>query len=455
MSIENHENEINPTTLRSELKSWENAFKEKHGRKPGRADIKNDATIAAKYKLYDRVTRRETTAPKQTPRKSTRPKPKEDVDREKTSATPRKSASKNDVHPVPPLQPSPFGEVEETPAHIRLALGPTPLKNGQVLGLFDFTSATPSRSKDAQRPGVEALVAGTPSKGATTLPDPSFSKTPQSVGKRFFLDALAGTPLKRKRDDGDVGTTSSKKRGGHWGSAYLKRSFHLAPIDEEGAEPPTTRKPRKPGMMRTFSAMIQNLRDQQDEQMDEEWDIMREMEEEGESGGVVEKKKEAPKVMVQDSQAAEMPLGPDQAPVSDEESVAERDTGRKPWKKKGLKRQTRRSNMKPVLHKAKKADEVDEFDVREEDVVPETQLAEDPKHGSDDEYGSEPDFDEDEKSKRTKEKKSTAKEKDKDKEGKKAKPRKVNPDAHANFRKLNIKNKNSKAKGRGGRFGRR
>lgn len=45
MSVDGKENHVDAAELRAELKSWENAFKEKNGRKPGRADIKGDATI--------------------------------------------------------------------------------------------------------------------------------------------------------------------------------------------------------------------------------------------------------------------------------------------------------------------------------------------------------------------------------------------------------------------------
>ena len=48
---EGKENDVNATALRSELKSWENAFKAEHGRKPGRADIKSDAMIGLFFGL--------------------------------------------------------------------------------------------------------------------------------------------------------------------------------------------------------------------------------------------------------------------------------------------------------------------------------------------------------------------------------------------------------------------
>lgn len=316
-------------------------------------------------------------------------------------------------------------------------------------------SATPARDHDAKTTGTECLIAGTPSKGAPGVSDTPFSKTPQSAGQRFFLDSFAGTPLKRKRDEGDVGTTSSSKRK-FATPAFLRRSFPLASIDEESTETTAARPPfRKRGLVRSLSSIIQGLKKQEEERMDDEWDIMNEIEEEEANGGPKAKKKEAPKVMVQDSQAAEMSLGPDEAPISDEESGEDADKARKPWKKKGLKRQTKRAKMKPVLHKARKADELEPWDEESEvEAVLETQQQDDPK-GAESEGGSASDEEEPRPDKgKGKAKKSTAKD-GKEEEKSKSKPRKVNPDAHANFRKLKIKNKNSKANGRGRKFGRR
>jgi hypothetical protein len=197
--------------------------------------------------------------------------------------------------------------------------------------------------------------------------------------------------------------------------------------------------------------------------MDEDWDIMNEIEEEQNGGAVAGKKGALSKVQVQDSQTGDMPLGPDQAPESsdDEEVLGRGDRPRKPWKKKGLKRQTRRVIMRPVARKAGKEGDLE--DVPEEDEeqadqqvenVPETQ----PVEG---EYGSEAyesnegdDRDGDLKSikRRVTKPKTLENGKAAESPAKKAKPkRKVNELAHANFCKLKIKNKNSKAGGRGGR----
>lgn len=417
---------------------------------------------AAKYKLFDRLAGRKAAEPPPppppaaTPRKSTRHAEPKQKPKGTISSTPRKTPSETHhaITRTSVLSPVKEQEVEPTPAFIRNALGPTPQKDGQVLGIFDIdTGPTPSKVGNATALGPDGIVAGTPCKATAHTSDPGFSKTPQSMSERFYLDAFAGTPLKRKREKDDVGTTSSSKRQ-FATPAFLRRSFPMASIDEESTETTTTsRQPfGKRGLVRSLSSIMNNLKKQEEERMDEEWDILNEIEEEERQP----KKKEASKVIIEDSQPAEMPLGPDQAAESeDEDSNAEEGTSRKPWKKKGLKRQTRRVIMRPVFHKAKKAEDAEQSDGEEPNAIPETQLEtggkEQAADGSDydDELGE---------GGATTTKKNKGKEKEKakpdQKEGGKMKVRKVNPDAHANFRKLKIKNKNSKANGRG-RFGRR
>lgn len=341
-------------------------------------------------------------------------------------------------------------EAEPTPAHIRLQLGPTPQRDGQVLGIFDTIAATPSKTDSLEPLPKELLVAGTPSKPAASV-DSGLSKTPQSSSKRFFLDAFAGTPLKRKRED-DVGTSSASKRKFATPS-FLRRSFPLASIEEDSADVSTAMAPpfRKRGLVRSLSSIIQGLRKQEEDRMDDDWDVMNEIEQEEEGGGPT---KAVSKVLVQDSQAGDMPLGPDQAPESSEDEEAPGrggDRPRKPWKKKGLKRQTRRVIMRPVKHKAGKEDDLAKDNVSDVELVPETQLVE--GGSDDDEYG---DIDEDELADGPKKQKKDVKGKttQDDISASKAKPgRKVNELAHANFRKLKIKNKNSKASGKGRKFG--
>ncbi|PPJ59425.1 hypothetical protein CBER1_02391 [Cercospora berteroae] len=456
MSVKEEENQVDTTSLRAELKAWENAFREKHSRKAGREDIKKDTSISAKYKLYNDLTRLPKPAPvATTPRKSTRPaatkaSPSKPQSRA-PAATPRKTPIRLKSaghHAQTILSPVKEVEPEPTPQWIRAGLGPTPQRDGHVLGLFDIEDDLHETPMKTGQGGTAAdLVAATPSKGTSSAEHVHMKSPESSNGKRFMLAAFAGTPLKRKRDNNDIGTTSSSKRLFATPS-FLRRCNPLAKIDEdEDSHMPISRPPfQKRGLVRSLSTIIQNLKKQQEKDMDEEWDIMDELE--AESRGETLQKKKVPELQVEDSQAIEMPLGPDEAPQSSGEDSApeNNEPTRKPWKKKGLKRQTRRTNMKPVFHKARKEGDVNQdLSDDEQEAVAESQL----------QGGDEGDFeDEGDQAvrKSSKSKKSKAKETDKD--DSKKKPRKVNPETHANYRRLNIKNKNSKAKGRG-RFGRR
>ncbi|KAF7185622.1 DNA replication regulator SLD2 [Pseudocercospora fuligena] len=451
MSVEGKENSIDPVAVRGELKAWETAFKEQNGRKAGREDIKKDAIIQAKYKLYNELTSR-ASRPKiaSTPSKSI----KHSRIEKPAKATPKRTPSKKQSTLQAPVL-SPVQEAEPTPAFIRNALGPTPHRDGQVLSIFDIAiENTPLKGDSPSKTNGISLIAGTPSKSAATASEESgHSRTPQSLSKRYFLDAFAGTPLKRKRDDNDIGTTSSSKRKFATPS-FLRRSAPLAPIAEDNAETSTSLPPpfRKRGLVRSLSSIIQGLKKQEEKRMDDEWDVMNEIEEEEANGGP----KEVPaKIQVEDSQDVEMPLGPDQAAESSESEEEDRDTGRKPWKKKGLKRQTRRVKMKPVVHKPQKAEADEESE--EEEFVTETQLQHDP--GEPDELAEDSDSGSETEQKAKRKSKQTANSKSQGKEVEKEEPkkggRKVDPLAHANFRALKIKNKNSKAGGRRGKFGRR
>jgi len=196
-----------------------------------------------------------------------------------------------------------------------------------------------------------------------------------------MLDTFA-TPLKRKRDDDvegagqrGLGAPSSAKRteSNLATPAFLRRSSNMLIMDTllEEAEKDDDdavariRLPsfkRNGGLVRSLSTIIRGMRQQEDDRLDEEMDMMREMEAESmcppparKSDSQHQRKdmEPRPEVLVEDSQLA-MPLGPDQgfeSSESEEEEAPGRDgKPRKPWKKKGLKRQTKRVISKSCLH---------------------------------------------------------------------------------------------------------
>ncbi|RMY67411.1 hypothetical protein D0863_07804 [Hortaea werneckii] len=474
--------------LKAALKAWEKSFAaENGGKKPGREDIKKDASISAKYREYDRLRRPTSFAkPAETPRRQRCLRPesahKRTALRERpgntAAATPNRAA-KTTFAPEVVQEQEP--EPEPTPAFIRSALGPTPQKDGQILGIFDLPqSATPSKRLSMPSVAESPTAKSSPSKRSAHLlesPGPKqLSATPQSTSKRRWLDAFAGTPLKRKHEEDGAQTPGTAKRQ-YSTPSFLKRTSSLAPIEEEDGSGPLFKKPRK-GMVRSLSSLIQNLRKQEEERMDDEWDILNELEAE-EQNPAPSRPSNASRVLVEDSQVqepSEMPLGPDRAPESEEEEGSGPEDGglgpdgkpRKPWKKKGLKRQTRRVIMRPVMHRPKKAAELDTVNEEDEDgdqVVEETQLAtgnSGQEGRSDDEYdsggeGAEASDSEAVVARKRGRQRGSDREKDKtrrESNEEKSTGKKISATAHANFRALKIKNKNSKAGGRG-RFSRR
>lgn len=203
----------------------------------------------------------------------------------------------------------------------------------------------------------------------------------------------------------------------------------------------------------------------EDETLDEELDMLREME----SDNVPRNHLHQPKTLVTDSQRPEMPLGPDGDLESDEDGVEHADDGigrdgkpLKVWKKKGQKRTTRRVLMKPNTAKwrPEPAWKVGQANGEEADGVAETQTVNAERWTDWKEDGRDSNEYEDiEGGQGATEAGNSRKEAfDKDlggKEGfsKKAK-KKISTIAHANFRALKIKNKQSKGK-KGGRFGRK
>jgi hypothetical protein len=362
--------------LRGELKAWEKQFAALNGgRKAGRDDIKGNAAIAAKYKRYNKLRavlagQRDVQSP--TKKTTLQHEPEFSTPAKRRTilmATPSKSQSVNTLTPSK-RQISDENAieltVESTPAHIRSMLGPTPQKNGVVVGLFDlFPAQTPSDRKD--RSVLEEIhhnsdnVAQTPSRKVHDPMDEEesgkhkWSRTPMSAGKRFFLDKFA-TPVKRKRDDDiDVSDTVSRQED-RTTPLFLRRDAPVLDcvVEEESALRPPPFKRRS--FVRSLSSLIQRAKKQEEDRLDEELDMLREMEDET-NGDLSAKEKskglseqpQVPRILVEDTQNIEMELGHDELRISEaEEQEYSNQEGkpRKVWKKKGQKRQTRRAVRK-------------------------------------------------------------------------------------------------------------
>ncbi|KAL4810104.1 DNA replication/checkpoint protein [Aspergillus unguis] len=553
------------SALRAELKEWEREFAAANGgKKAGRGDIKNVPEIAAKYKEYSRLKAQESAATKNDKpepderskkRKHSSPNGPENA-QTIPAVTPRKSgkgifqtpSKPKTTHPAdvdPYDSPSALRRLFSPSTHmqssspLKAAIGPTPQRDGKALGLFDLLSesggstATPSASRIASIKGMDAQTPSKKRKAMDTIAEEDeeededttrLERTPASSGKKYMLSALFATPTAWKYSSIVEDETRNAAPNP---SPQANRNIHPSPIpnstnletpsflrrstsglygtsdgnNASGLSPILNRKPPQ-FVGKGLSQIVQGLRDMEEEKLDDDMDVLREIENENERTG--------PDVDVPDSQMPD-PNG-----------------GGRTFKKKGQKRTTRLVRMRPVVapkpnltnRPSSQSQRIstpavgtggdDEFEGDDEDLlaVAETQAAPyAPGNGDEDvldqfeddsdslhtmsEAEPDPDSDSDpdfgggskplgrsksfsEKMKeaigssgsqtnqtkqvKENEKKANARTKAKETEEKEKKPstRKINPQAHANYRSLKIRNRGGRGGGRGfGRFRRR
>ncbi|KAL5120966.1 regulatory particle non-ATPase [Pleosporales sp. CAS-2024a] len=467
MSVTEFEQRCN--TLRNELKAWEKKFAaQNNGRKAGRDDIKANEEISNKYKEYNKLRGKSAaqTAPRTPSKRTASRKTVQNLDRTPKAqpkfltSTPlkRKRVEELASEPIPE---SPDFLSPQGPS----VIGPTPQRDGIVLGLFDMLPAgTPSKRR-AVLGDMELNVLQTPSRKAqdaaseTSLESRARGeRTPLSAGKRFMLNQFV-TPKKRKTEE-EEGTPTSTARGLAT-PAFLRRGNILGAIEETDETTPRPAPWKRRGLGRSLSAMIQAMKKDEDDKLDEEADIMRELEMEEAGIPMPANKPRVPQIQVEDSQAA-MPLGPDRGLESEDGEEEEPELGpdgkpRRVYKKKGLKRQTRRVIMRPHSMKSKPRPVLQaQVDSEEdEEKAAETQTNTEAIDGleSDDDvsdYAS--DMSHTPKTRRRQKKKKAEAPQE---GGVKTAARKIKATAHANFRRLKIKSSTGAKGGAKGKFGRR
>ncbi|POR38872.1 DNA replication regulator SLD2 [Tolypocladium paradoxum] len=459
--------------LRADLKRWENDWADDHGgTKPGRQDIKDNPEIAQKYKEYNKV--RDILAGKVPPpsrdessskKRRCDPTPSETpLKRAKYAETPSKDRTRDDeLMNTPGISRKLFSPAPVT------SLGPTPQRDGRVLGLFDLLVekelGTPSKKdkETGRKGGRQNNVHTTPSKRTSNDLDNDgrLGRTPMSTSKRQLLNTFM-TPLKNRKEKAGGRTPTSESKLQFDTPAFLKR--HSLPTlgeDAAFAAPAPLRLPRKP-MVRGLSEIVASLRKVEDDRLDDDDDLDALREAEGVKLGTDRSRppSQAPRaspapadVLVEDSQARQLPLGGfDDEGMYDSPVEDALDRSGNPlavYKKKGQKRTTRKANIKPTWAKRPATmAEGNESDEDGEDLIPDTQAA--PGANTQDTAAddSDADFVDDEaqsssnKAKPSKTKPSKA---DAKKEGivKKA-VRKVNELAHANFQRLKLRNYGAK-----------
>ncbi|TVY23091.1 DNA replication regulator [Lachnellula hyalina] len=395
-------------SLRIDLKVWEKNFAAaNNGQKASRDDIKKHPDIAAKYKEYNKsrdiLSGKLHVPPKESKRQTPQKRKRqgghaEGTKRRQVIETPSRGAAQPwelDPYDSPSVVRNLFTPSKKT------VIGPTPQKDGQVLGLFDLLQedGTPSKAK-ADNATLQGPIQATPRK---SRPDDvlKLTRTPSST-TRSILHPFA-TPLKNRTLNSQGGHTPSSTSKLHFSTpSFLRRDTHrnaLPPINEDAdLSPQMARVPRKP-LVRGLSSMLAGLRKMEEEAADEDLDALHEMENEtpgpgtgsGRGSGNSSKPPtkpaapaaEFPKdIVVEDSQPR-LPLGgfDDEAMFDSSGSEGHDRDGQplKVYKKKGQKRTTRRVKMKPVRSKPSTSlqppapiDE-DSEDELTQDAVPETQ----------------------------------------------------------------------------------
>ncbi|KAK7431596.1 DNA replication regulator sld2 [Neonectria magnoliae] len=425
--------------LRVDLKAWESDWAKAHkGKKPGRDDIKANPEIAQKYKQYNKV--RDIIAGKVPPPAKENPKPKKRRSDIRLAETPTKR-TKHFETPSKKRTTDYDVELMNSPATSRklfspasvTSLGPTPQRDGRVLGLFDLLVekelGTPSKTDTPRKKGAQRRIDATPSKRFTT-------------------------PVKNRHKNSEAFTPTSVSKLQFDTPAFLKR--HTLPALDENNEfdaPAPLRLPRKP-MVRGLSEIVASLRKVEDDVLDDDLEALRELE--GEEMGQPKPQPAPPSqpkddVLAEDSQVRQLPLGGfDDEGKYDSEGEQPRGRDGNPlrlFKKKGQKRTTKRSRMKPIFTKRPEnmgpenmGDTVGS-DVEKENAIPETQGE-----------GDDADFEDLESKKAKKTKKPATKPAGVVKKA----ARKVNELAHANFQRLKLRNNGAKGgPGYGSKFRRR
>ena len=260
---------------------------------------------------------------------------------------------------------------------------------------------------------------------------------------------LDDTPVFLRRDSQRADMGKENSTGEEQGVSWSPGAIH--------------RLPKAAG--RGLSALLRGLREMEDEGLDEELDMLREMESESASRNNVDRSR----ILVNDSQRPEAPFGPDGGIESDEDAIEYTEKGKgeeckplKVWKKKGQKRTTRRVLMKPSTAKWKpepvwrvgRPNEDDQDSAAETQVVDVDRSTDWKDRGCDDDFFGDVRGSEEVTEARIGSRDVIdVKSEKKGGSAKKAK-KKLSATAHANFRALNIKNKQSQGK-KGGRFGRK
>ena len=253
-----------------------------------------------------------------------------------------------------------------SPSQQRKCIGPTPQKDGQVLGLFDGICGSPASKRLSKRTTRENLTGNrqaTPSETAILNATPAANgtqKRPVSNSKLEFRDVQLTPSVKPVFKDCTPGSRESRfnlmlndtptflRRDSQ--HTFALKTHTTEKEDEALWSPAAVRRVSQPAG-RSLSAIIKGLRTVEDTQLDEEIGLLREME----VGPPADYPKlPKPKLFLKDNERAHLPFHSDGELQGDADVEIPASGGKggdvKPttvWKRKGQKRTTRRIRMMP------------------------------------------------------------------------------------------------------------
>ena len=493
--------------LRLDLKEWEKSFSTSHdGRKPSSDDIKADPEISKKYKDYQKVrdvlAGRGSAAVLNDPSLATTKEPTD-----QRPPKPRRSSFR-----VTRTEKEPSHTIDSR-HHVLLehplleAIGPTPQRDGRVLGLFEsLGSYTPAETPSGKKRKLDALEpppvphlekemiptsrrtvtpAKSPHSGRVNYHQDSettngkHSRTPTSNGKKSIMNQFLRTPVTSRyasmaassgaqkplmvsqtplRDSILIATPKANEAVHQpqldFTPPYLKRSYSFkerllsVTTSTQSGDPP-----RPSTSHLSQRRLVRPLRRtaSMPKPLSEIVQNLRQMEE-GQHDDDLDALRELESgnfgVEVRSSHQTQANIEPNPDQENLPPVVLMVEPPAKVWKKKGQKRTTRKSTMRPATVQAAVAPKyvaLEDEDTRADDTERDRMT----KQGNEDDASENKSTSDQQPSTNSGVQLSKSKNQQRSQKAQTINP---NAQAHMNFRSLKIRNKNSKAKG-GGRFG--
>jgi DNA replication regulator SLD2 len=218
-------------TIRAILKDYEREFFARHSRKPGKDDIKQNADIAAQYKQYNKVRdvlsgRLSHAALHEDIPQSKKRKRRTEASVAEADTVPVSRSSRHEQTPrkaaklLRPDQLDPYDAPSSvSPRPPILALGPTPQRDGMVMGIFDLMSRSGSSSKRQRMinlfdedPAPQTTAQASPKTSQSPTKQQIVDDTPARTRSADLLQYLSATPATNRVNKHSRTPASSAKK---------------------------------------------------------------------------------------------------------------------------------------------------------------------------------------------------------------------------------------------------